>query len=70
MEGKIREAEVVLPNKRSLVRPINFLYPIECPNNRNFEEDLKIQEVKSRLSKRSSGVAAKGKVLKYITDRD
>ena len=31
-DGEIRAATILLPSKRSLNRPINLLFPIECPD--------------------------------------
>ena len=39
-DGEIRSAKVLLPSNKLIGRPLNLLYPIECPaNDTNTEED-------------------------------
>lgn len=39
-DGEIRSAKVLLPTNKLIGRPLNLLYPIECPaNETNTDED-------------------------------
>lgn len=45
-DGHIRAAEVMLPSKKLLIRPLNLLYPLECSTSksRSFENDPAVKD--------------------------
>ena len=41
LDGEIRSAEILLPNRMTIVRAINFLYPLELPTLQEEKQELR-----------------------------
>ena len=76
-DGQIRSAKVLLPSNKIIGRPLNLLYPIECPvedtktSSNDINSDRQIlngngaEEVQTSKPKRQ----AANKAMKRITER-
>ena len=49
-EGHVRAAKVILPNKRSINRPLNLLYPLECDDKESKDADTSTEMKNERLN--------------------
>ena len=51
-DGKFRAAKVFLPTKKVLKRPLNLLYPLECSNSQEVEQDEQLRETEQDTTPR------------------
>ena len=49
-EGHVRAAKVILLNKRSINRPLNLLYPLECDDRENRDADTSTEMKNERIN--------------------
>ena len=47
-DGEVRSAEIVLPNNKVIGRPLNLLFPIECPTTKAKESLQSYDDVNDR----------------------
>ena len=49
-EGHVRAANVILLNKRSVNRPLNLLYPLNCDDKKNKDADTSTETKNERMN--------------------
>ena len=49
-EGHIRAAKVIFPNKCSINRPLDLLYPLECDDKENKDADISTEMKNERMN--------------------
>ena len=78
-DGQVRSAKILLPNNKVIGRPINLLFPIECPTtdgaeettrgndsvNTNEQKDVKTDLVKP---KRDAAIKAQKRIQEQLKD--
>lgn len=78
-DGEIRSAKVLLPTGKLIGRPLNLLYPIECPENDNHrdknktgtgipERDKQDYKQQEQRPKRQAAVKALDKIRSTLND--
>ena len=77
-DGEIRTAKVTLSSNKLIGRPLNLLYPIECPAEMDIQEIDNIQrkskegsintEQTSKRTKRQAAIRALDRIKRNIND--
>ena len=77
-DEQIRSAKVLLPNNKTIGRPINLLFPIECPStnvnetiqncNRENTSDQDVGNTDSNKPKNTAAREAKQRIKEQLRD--
>ena len=77
-DGEVRSAKIVLPNNKVIGRPLNLLFPIECPTTEAKESIQSYDDVNDRKQgdgqlirvrpKRDAAMKAEQKIKEQLKD--